>query len=494
MQGERVRGATLLAVGCDHGHLTDLTARIGQQGEARGENAVVVGDQDIHGWEDSGQTQGAAGRRRTAVTPSGTFIPVRNACLWLESIPSTPPEDPATLPSRADVAIIGGGYTGLSAARALAVRGAAVVVLERDLVGAGASGRNGGFVLPGFKPDPLGLVRQHGAERARALFDLSRDAVAGLEALVRQEALGCGYVRSGHLTVAGRVSHLTRLAAVQRTLERWDHPTVLLDRRDLGQEIGSERYVGGLLDPAGGLIQPAALLAGLAGAARGAGALVRERTEAERLIRERAGWRVTTPAGDIHAAQVLIASDGHTGALHPALQRRVVPVGSHVIATVPLPPHLARRLLPRGRAVNDTRHLLAYYRLSPDDRLVFGGRVSFAATNADRAAVALRRAMITVFPELADTPIEYVWSGSVGFTRSQLPHAGALDGVAFALGYCGHGVALSTHLGAWMGEALAGARPFPPLADDFRAIPWYRGKPWFLPAVDVYYRLADAVS
>jgi glycine/D-amino acid oxidase-like deaminating enzyme len=419
---------------------------------------------------------------------------MRQACLWLESSAEIPRSTQTELPSRADAVIIGGGYTGLSAARALALRGAGVVVLERDTLGSGASGRNGGFVLPGFKPDAVGLVRRYGPERARALFDLSRDAVAGLERVIEQEAIACGYVRSGHLTVAARNSHLNRLAAVQRTLARWDHPTELLDRVKLGDEIGSDRYVGGLLDPAGGLVQPVGLLAGLARAALRAGALIREGTEARTLTRTRAGWRVATGSGDVMAAQLLIASDGYTGAVYPPLQRRVVPVGSHIVATAPLGAARARRLLPRGRAVNDTRHLLAYYRRSPDDRLVFGGRVSFAPTVGPRAALALRRAMIAVFPELADVPLEYAWSGRVGFTRSQLPHAGCRDGVAFALGYSGHGVALSTHLGSWMGEALAGTRPFPPMADGFRTIPFFRGKPWFLPAVDLYYRLVDAVS
>lgn len=419
---------------------------------------------------------------------------MRQACLWLES--SAPPEDDGgALPSSADAVVVGGGYTGLAAARALARRGAHVVLLERETLGAGGSGRNGGFVLPGVAPDPVELVRCYGEASARALFALSLDAVAGLEQLIQEEVIACDYVRAGHLTVAARASHLPRLVATARVLARWKHPTEILDRSELrADELGSTRYYGALLDPAAGTLHPARYLAGLAAAARRAGACLHERAEALRLEPVPGGTAVVTSRGTVRAREVLIATDGYTGPLHRPLQRRVVPVGSHIIATAPLGAELARRLIPRARAVSDTRRILSYFRLSPDQRMIFGGRVSFAPAEPARWVPALRRAMTEVFPELAATPVEYSWSGAVGFTRDHLPHAGTLDGVAFALGYCGHGVALSTCLGAWMGDALAGARSLPPLPGKLSAIPLYRGDPWFLPAVDLYYRAADLVN
>jgi len=191
------------------------------------------------------------------------------------------------------------------------------------------------------------------------------------------------------------------------------------------------------------------------------------------------------------ARDVLLATNGYTGAVVPALQRRVVPVGSYIIATPPLDPGLAARLIPRRRVLSDTKNLLYYFRLSPDSRLVFGGRAAFTPTAVTRSAAILRRGMLEVFPELAGVPVEYAWDGRVAFTFDQMPHAGVLDGIHYALGYGGHGVALATWLGARMGDALAGAGTVPRLTSPFRPVPLYGGTPWFLPLVGGYYRVRD---
>ena len=412
-------------------------------------------------------------------------------CLWADTAPR--PSRPAVPPSSADIAIVGGGYTGLSAARTLARHGASVTVLERHYIGWGASGRNGGFVLPGYQPDPDRLVRRYGSERARSLFADSLDAVRYLENLIAEETIDCGYARRGAVTLAGRPRHLRHLERSRRTLrEQFGHETEVLGAADLRDEIDSGCYHGGLLDVAAGGLHPARYCAGLAAAAARAGAVLVEGVEV--LGMDRVGGRTTlrTSAGPVRAAGVLVATNGYTGAAFPHLRRRVVPIGSYVVATAPLAPAVARGLLPQGRLMSDSWNLLHYFRLSDDGRLVFGGRASFTPTSIARSARILAAALHHVFPSLASVPIEFAWSGRVAFTRDRMPHAGHLDGAHYALGYAGHGVALSTWLGARMGDALAGRRSIPALTGQaLRPVPLYRGTPWFLPAVGGYYRMKD---
>ena len=393
------------------------------------------------------------------------------------------------------MAIVGGGYTGLAAARALARRGADVTVLERHTIGWGASSRNGGFVLPGFKPEVEALARALGVVEARRLFELSLQAICALESLVAAEAIECGYVRCGTVVLAARKGHLSALEASRRFLRNeLAHETVVLGPADLRSEIGSSRYHGGLLDPFAGSVQPALLLRGLAAAAERAGARLVEGAGVTEIVRAGRGMTLTTERGTLVARDVLVATNGYTGPVVPALQRRVVPVGSYIIATAPLAPDQAARLIPRRRVLSDTKNLLYYFRLSSDGRLVFGGRAAFTPTAVARSAAILRRGMLEVFPELGTVPVEYAWDGRVAFTFDQMPHAGVLDGIHFAVGYGGHGVALATWLGARMGEALAGAGTIPRLTSPFRPVPLYGGTPWFLPLVGGYYRVRDWVG
>jgi glycine/D-amino acid oxidase-like deaminating enzyme len=421
--------------------------------------------------------------------------PVIERCLWSETAPATPGLAGAAAPDRTDVAIVGGGYTGLAAARALARRGVDVTVLERHVLGWGASSRNGGFVLPGFKRDIEVLARKLGVAEARRLFELSTQAVEGLEALIADETIDCDYARCGTVILAARAGHLTGLERTRQFLrDQLGHETTLLTRADLGGEIGSTRYHGGLLDPLAGAVQPARLVQGLARAAARAGARLVEGVEVRGLERRRAGWSVATSAGPVLAREVLVATNGYTGPAVPALQRRIVPIGSYLIATPPLDPALGARLVPRRRVLSDTKNLLYYFRLSPDGRMVFGGRAASTPTPVARGAGILARGMVEVFPELAGVPVEYAWGGQVAFAVDQMPHAGRLGGVHYALGYGGHGVAIATWLGARMGDAMAGAGEIPRLTASFRAVPLYGGTPWFLPLVGGYYRMRDALG
>jgi glycine/D-amino acid oxidase-like deaminating enzyme len=391
------------------------------------------------------------------------------------------------------VAVIGGGYTGLSAARTLAQRGIDVTVLEQHTMGWGASGRNGGFVLPGYKADMAELYRQLGDERAGRMFRLTLDAIAFLEQVISQEEISCDFVRCGAVTLAAKPSHLKALGASGRFLrERLGYATEVVDASELAREIGSTRYHGGLVDPGGRSLHPAKYVGGLALAASRAGARLLEHTGVTGLRRVNNGFEIATRKGVLRAREVLAATNGYTPGALPALRRRVVPIGSYQIATERLPPELARQVVPRDRVFSDTKHLLYYFRLSPDGRMVFGGRASFTPTGIRRSAAILESGMRQVFPQLSEARIEFAWSGKVAYPLDHLPHAGRLGGVHYAMGYCGHGVALATYLGSRMAEVIAGRGEIPDLGTTgFRAIPLYNGVPWFLPLVGGYYRVRD---
>jgi glycine/D-amino acid oxidase-like deaminating enzyme len=392
--------------------------------------------------------------------------------------------------------VIGGGYTGVSAARTLARHGVGVTVLESRTLGWGASTRNGGFVLPGFKLGAAALLRRCGPGRARALFDAALESVRFLEALVAREAIDCEYARCGHVSLASRPGHyhdLERSAALLR--QAFAYETELLPRDRLPSEIASDAYHGGLLDRGAGGIHPGKYFFGLADAARRAGARLVEGVEVQRFGRAAGGFDLITSRGPVRAGEILVATNGYSGDLAPALRRRVIPIGSHIVATVPLEERVARELIPQRRMLSDTKHLLFYFRLSADRRLLFGGRASFTPTTTADAARILAKGLATVFPQLAGVPLEYAWSGNVGFTFDQLPHAGTLDGVHYAMGYCGHGVAMATYLGARIADAIAGRGDLLPFSElEFPTVPLYRKRPWFLPLVGAWFRLADALG
>ena len=414
-------------------------------------------------------------------------------CLWWDTAGGSRLSAESGLPERADVAVIGGGYTGISAARTLARNGANVVLLEREILGFGASTRNGGFVLPGYKADIADLVRRHGVERAGVLWSFALESVGFVERVIAEEGIGCDYSRCGHLVLAAKPAHLPALEADARLLRRlFGYETAILGPGDLHQEILTPRYHGALLDAGAGGLHPAKYFHGLAAAALRAGARLIEGAGVTGIRRDAAGFEVTTAKGQVRAGEVLIATNGYTGRLTRPLARRVVPVGSYIIATPPLEAAVSARLLPGGRVCSDTKNLLYYFRLTPDRRLLFGGRASFTPTSVARSAQILGAGLRTVFPDIAAVPLDYAWGGTVGFTRDLMPHAGTLEGIHHALGYGGHGVAMAGYLGHRVGEVLAGRDPWPPLAElGFPVVPLYRGRPWFLPLVGAYYRMKD---
>jgi len=418
-----------------------------------------------------------------------------DGCLWTAGLPS-PSIVPAELPDSTDVAIIGGGYTGLSAARALGVAGTDVTLLERERLGAGASSRNGGFVLPGFKPDLAEIAARHGNDTARSMFAMSVDAVNLVEQLIRSESIDCAFARPGNIALAARPAHLPLLRESARLLKSLcDYDSEILDAHQLPEELGSATYFGGQLEPTAAALQPALYLAGLAASTRRSGVRLIEQTGVTGISGRRGHFVLTTSRGPIRAREVIVATDGFTGPWSGPVRRRVVAVGSYMVATVPLDPELQRQLIPKRRVMSDTKRLLNYFRLSPDGRMVFGGRAGFVPGRLAGSRELLITQMRRVFPQLMSTPVEFAWGGHLGFTWDQLPHVGVREGIHYAVGYCGHGVALSTWLGTRIGETLAGTGTLPEIPEaGFRAIPAAGLIDWLLPLVGLYYRIRDALD
>jgi glycine/D-amino acid oxidase-like deaminating enzyme len=423
---------------------------------------------------------------------------------WLTTA-EFPTAESRPLPAAVDVAVIGAGYTGLSAARTLARRGAKVVVLERETIGWGASSRNGGMVLTGMKLGVNKLLSIFGRELTRRMYAASLETIDCVERIIREEAIECDFSRCGHLEVACKQKHFDDYARQAEVIAReFDHELRVVQKEQLGNEIGSGIYYGGMVDEVSAGLNPALYVAGLGRAANKAGANIFEKTPVERLERESrkgdAGWKIATSRGNLWAREVFIGTSGYTGKTTPALQRKIIPIGSFIITTEVLPEALAQELSPRNRMIYDSKNYLYYYRLTPDRRMLFGGRAAFFPESGQtirRSAEILRHGMIDVYPQLRDAKVDYVWGGTLDFAFDIMPHAGQIDGIYYALGYAGHGVAMATYQGQKVAELVAGDKPENPfIGIPFPGAPLglYNGRPWFLPFAGMWYKFLDWVS
>jgi glycine/D-amino acid oxidase-like deaminating enzyme len=429
---------------------------------------------------------------------------------WLTTVEMPRAEASPLLPENADVAVIGAGFTGLSAARTLAQRGAKVAVLESETIGWGASSRNGGMVLTGMKLGVNQLISLYGRELAQRMYAASLASIDCVEQIVREEGIECDFSRSGHLEVACKRKHFDDYARQAEVVAReFNHELRVVERQDLSAEIGSNIYFGGMVDEVSARLNPARYVAGLANAAIKAGAEIFEHARVESLEREsrhgEAGWKLTTSQGRLWARDVFVGTSGYTGRATPALQKKIIPIGSFIITTEILPEKLARELSPRNRMIYDSKNYLYYYRLTPDGRMLFGGRAAFFPENDQtvrRSAEILRRGMIEVYPQLSDAKLEYVWGGTLDFAFDIMPHAGQIDGMYYAVGYAGHGVAMATYQGQKMAELIAAqAKAGETPENPFVGIPFpgaplglYNGTPWFLPFAGAWYKFLDWVS
>ena len=359
--------------------------------------------------------------------------------------------------AKADVCVIGGGYTGLSAALHLAEAGAQTVLVEAETIGFGASGRNGGQIHTGLRKDQAELESWLGPQHARDLWTLTEESKALVRALVERHGISCA-LKDGLVIAAHNDKALAHLARDTAHLAKHYLYGVarMMDADETAEKLGTTIYPGARLDLGGGHLHPLDYARGLAAAADGAGAMLWEHSPALALEAQDDGVRIRCGAGTVSADRVLLACDAFSGAIAPRLDAYVGWVESFIVATTPLPPHLAERMLPSDAAVADTRHVLDYYRKSADGRLLFAGRESYFKPPKDIAAL-VRPRMLQVFPALHDVAIEYAWSGTVGITRTRMPHFGALsDRIFFAHGYSGQGVALATLGGKLLAEKAMG--------------------------------------
>ncbi len=403
------------------------------------------------------------------------------------------------MPRAARVAIVGGGYAGLSTALELAKHGIDAVVFERGALGEGASTRNGGAVSGGVNVGKSfsGKPARVDPERTGRMLSDAYDAFALVERLIEEEAIECGWQKRGSFVGAWTPKHFTYQESRLNSLnDNAQSGAYMVSRERQREEIASDYYYGGMVVERSASLHPALYYKGLLDACRRRGIAVCAEAAVDGITRNGAGWRVATGRGSVEAGDVVIATNGYTGALTPSLRRRVVPIASHIIATEELPADLAGSLIPKGRTLSDTKRVLCYYRMSPDGkRMVFGGRARFTQID-QRSAAILYQYMTDRFPQLRGIRITHGWTGNTAFTLDALPHMGEDQGLHYALGCNGAGIAMMTYLGCQTARKIARAANYACAFDspEFPDHPLYTGTPWFLPLVGGYYRLRDRLD
>jgi glycine/D-amino acid oxidase-like deaminating enzyme len=413
-------------------------------------------------------------------------------------------EKPADLPAATEVAIIGGGYAGLNAALELARAGVSSTVFEAGDFGAGASTRNGGAVSAGINIGKgIGgwSSKKDDAAHAALLRALVADGAQGLDLLediIKREAIDCHYERNGRFLGAYTAKHFAGFAAaVNKLNETTEARAHIVPPERQREEIASDFYHGGMVVERAGKIHPALYYKGLLDACRRHRIALLAQTAVGRITGRRDAFILETARGSVRAKQIIVASNGYTGDATPQLKRRLIPVASHIIATEELPEDLALGLTPRGRTISDTPRILTYYRMSPDGRrMIFGGRARFTAVGPEVSAPALHRMMTDRLPQLKGARITHAWTGNVAFTFDFLPHMGVMDGMHYALGCNGSGIAMMSYLGNQTArKIIGGGNRVSAFEDvDFPSRVGYSGNPWFLPLVGGWYRLRDRID
>jgi glycine/D-amino acid oxidase-like deaminating enzyme len=412
---------------------------------------------------------------------------------WWQARDKGQPEDAENVPATCDVAVIGSGYTGLSAAYRLASGGLTVVVIDAADLGFGASTRNGGMVSGTLKLSHKELCAAYDRDTANALFQEAQDSVLFLEQSIAEKGIDCDYQRMGMYFAAYAPKHYEALAREAEELAALGVETQMVPQAEQRSELASDIYYGGRTTVMAGGLHPAKYHAGLVAACRAAGVVFRSRCRVRQTVRQGQGYVLSTDRGSLRADQVIVATNAYTDPGMPWFRRRVIPIGSYIIATEQMDPAELRALIPAARMIQDTKRNLFYYRLSPDGtRMIFGGRTSFRPISSDESATRLHAAMSTVFPSLAKARVEHSWTGNVAFTFQKLPHVGQHEGIHFALGCCGQGVSLMSYFGDRIGRRILGQGGDTAFARTrFTTMPGYAGHPWFLPAVGEFYRLLD---
>lgn len=436
----------------------------------------------------------------TAMTRDWRALPSANS-LWEAT--ADPARDCPVLSGehQVDVVIIGAGYTGLSAAHHVAKSGLSPVVLEANRPGWGASGRNGGVITAKFRLSFREIDAVHGRAVAQRMYEIAHESTDVVEELVSEFGItSAALTRTGQVKAAHNETTLRAAIDEARWMKRemGDVEVRILDKREVRDETGSDIFVGGVLNPGSGGIHPLNYLRGLVDGVARRGVPVFHESPVIKLRLENGGIVAETPQGAVRAKQAIIATNSYSDLTSATvhMQRTLIPFRSAIIATDKLPRNLAGRLMPTGRTYTETKRMMRWFRMV-DNRVIFGGRGAFGKQDSQAAFDALRKAMVGIFPDLADVPLAYRWSGLVGMTLDSVPHIGRLDDrTLVSMGYNGAGVAMSSLMGRYLAAFVRGEAPDVALLDVSRmkAIPFYSLREPAVRMVAGWYQFLDAIG
>ena len=417
---------------------------------------------------------------------------------WTEEYPLGKTYNTSTeLPDKVDFVIVGSGYTGLTAARVLAKSDSSVAVFDEKKIGWGASSRNGGMATPGLKQDIFKIYKKYGIEYAREFWKASVDAIDLLENIIQEERINCDWSRNGHIALACKQSHYDNLPEYANWIQKeLGHKKTLVPKEEIHSEIGTNYYYGGLSDEVSGGLQPAKYVDGLARACIDYGVQLFENNRVHSIKKLGEVYEVVTDKGALNAKKVIVATNGYTDMLVPELKPKVFPVGSYIIVSDVLSEKLQKKLSPKGRMFYDSKWFINYFRLTPDGRMLWGGRNDLS-TDLDlvESASILSRQVRTVFPDLEKTTFTHTWTGKLGITFDLMPHIGEVNGIHYTFGYGGHGLSIATYLGTEIGLLLSGQKKRSPFEEiSHQTMFFYRKDPWFLPFAAKYYQFLDWIS
>ena len=413
---------------------------------------------------------------------------------WDQAPPVRTPELP--WPIDVDVLVVGSGYTGLSAALTLARNGRSVLVCDAGAIGEGASTRNGAHVGAKLRPSLAQLTARYGEDRAMALWREALAARKYIGELIEREGIKCDFLECGRFLGAYKEADFDYLIGSAEVLNaKLGYPFTAVPRKDQPKVIDTDAYFGGVIDHTTAAFHPGKFVAEVARLVMREGGRIASHTRVMTIERERSGFRSGTEKGSVTARNVILATNGYTGPEFRHFQRRIIPIGSYIIATQELSEEFVDRLLPGCRLVADTRRCASYMRVSPDGRrIVYGGRVAAAEISPDASGPRLKAVLDRIFPQLRGTAITHSWMGFTGFTFDDVPHIGIHDGIHYAMGYCGtSGTSLGPYLGHKIALKVLQAADAETAFDglQFETRSWYRGNPWFLSTAVAYYRLRD---
>ncbi len=421
---------------------------------------------------------------------------IKTTPYWWEDVPRPAPTTGA-LPKSVDVLVIGSGYTGLSAARETAEAARSTLVIDAEDLGFGCSSRNGGQIGTSIKPDFDTLRGRYNEDIAFRIRREGIESLAWFKELVGSRGIDCDYREAGRFHGAHAEKYFKELVEVSKSMPKGlEVPMEIVPRSEQHKEIASDRYFGGALFAKHGHIHPGKYHAGLLKLAEKAGVTFVSHCPATAIERSGQGFIVRTAKGDVAARDVLIATNGYSGALSPWHRRRVIPIGSYILATEPLAGG-AKKHIPKDRAVSDSKRIVVYFRGSPDgSRILFGGRARLSEKDPLVALPALHGLMTDIFPSLKGIGISHTWVGFVAYTFDTLPHLGKQDGIHYCMGYCGSGVTLASYFGARIGQQIVGKAEGKTSLDGiaFPTRPLYGGKPWFLAPSIATYRVLDRMG